>query len=99
MPFIDISTAPPTDGTWSGALPMWRDRSFNISVRGTFVGTVTLQRCNYDADSTVNTNWFDVSTYTTPIEENGYTGGKAYYRIGIKNGAYTSGTATVGVSI
>lgn len=99
MPSVVISSAPPADGTWSGALPMWRDRSFNISIQGTFVGTVTIQRCAYDADPFTNSNWYDVDTYTTTAEENGYTGGKSYYRIGMKNGAFTSGSVTASINI
>ncbi len=63
--------------------------NFNLSIWGTFVGTVTLQR-SFDG-----TTWLDVADYDEPIEDAGYEPGSAIYRIGIKAGDYTSGTANV----
>jgi len=62
-----------------------------ISISGTWVGSVTLQR-SFDAGST----WVDVKSYTSNDEESLYdpTAG-IQYRIGIKTGNYTSGTASV----
>ena len=62
---------------------------FNLSISGTFVATVTVQR-SFD-----NTNWFDVDTFTSPIETYGFDPSQVYYRAGIKTGAYTSGTAVI----
>jgi hypothetical protein len=62
---------------------------FNVSVSGTFVGTVFVQR------STDNTNWRDVNSFTAPFEGTGFDPEVMYYRIGIKTGGYTSGTAVV----
>lgn len=62
---------------------------FNLSISGTFVATVTVQR-SFD-----NTNWFDVDTFTGPIETYGFDPSQCYYRAGIKTGAYTSGTVLV----
>ena len=63
--------------------------TFSLSISNTFVGTVTVQR------SQDNVNWFDVDTFTAPIETIGEEAVLYYYRAGIKTGDYTSGTATV----
>jgi hypothetical protein len=62
---------------------------FNLSISGTFSGTVTVQR------STDGTIWRDVDTWTIPAEEVGYDPMKNYYRAGFKIGNYTSGSATI----
>lgn len=65
---------------------------FPMRIRGTWVGTVTLQRSD-DA----GTNWDDVETWTANtvriVTEPSRRG--ASYRIGIKTGEYTSGTCEV----
>ncbi len=67
---------------------------FNVSVSGTFSGTVTLQR-SYNNGTT----WLNVTTYTTPTEDQGYeVEGGVCYQIGIATGNYTSGTAVVRIS-
>ena len=63
---------------------------FNLSIWGTFVATVTLQR-SFDN----GTNWLDIATYTAPIEDAGFGYGPAIYRAGVKTGDYTSGTINV----
>ena len=68
-------------------------RQFAYQVSGTFVGTVTIQ-------SSVGAPgaWVDVSSYTSPSSGNindGQDNSVIYYRIGIKAGNYTSGTASV----
>jgi hypothetical protein len=62
---------------------------FNISISGTFVATVTVQR-SYD-----NSNWFDVDSFTSSTESVGFDPEYSYYRIGVKTGDYTSGTVDV----
>lgn len=62
---------------------------FNISISGTFVATVTVQR-SYD-----NSNWFDVDDFTAPTEEVGFDPEYCYYRIGVKSSNYTSGTVVI----
>lgn len=68
------------------------DRAVNVTITGTFVATVTLQKSvGNDVD------WDDVATYTgtTAVTLNdGLDNQIVYYRIGIKSGDYTSGTAT-----
>jgi hypothetical protein len=62
---------------------------FNISISGTFVATVFVQR------SINNSTWVDVNSFTTPYEGVGFDPEFMWYRIGIKTGGYTSGTAVV----
>jgi hypothetical protein len=68
--------------------------NFNLSISGTWAGTVTLQRSFNNG-----TTWFDVRSYTTNIEnwdqeiESG-----VLYRAGFKTGDHTSGTADVRIS-
>lgn len=85
---VVVSSAPPAGGTWSS--PCRPDGSFNVSVRGTFVATFTLQR------STDGTNWYDVDTYTDEIEGDQFYDPEhvALYRIGVKNAGFTSGSGT-----
>jgi len=67
-------------------------RLFWISVAGTFVADVTLQR-SIGAPGT----WTDVKSYSTPTQDSlvdGLDNQIIYYRIGVKAGAYTSGTVT-----
>ena len=62
-----------------------------ISISGTFVATLTLQR---SLDGAVTWGDDDI-TYTAPHEISIPTTEGATYRIGIKTGDYTSGTASV----
>ena len=62
---------------------------FNLSITGTWVGTVTVQR-SFDG----GTNWVDVENYTSNVQDVGYEAEEnIFYRVGIKTGNYTSGTA------
>lgn len=74
------------------------DRLFTIDISGTFAGTVTLQR-SYGLPGT----WVDVGgqAWTVPISttyQDKFDNQTIYYRIGIKTGGYTSGTATCRLS-
>lgn len=62
---------------------------FDITVSGTFVATVVLQR------SKDQVTWLDVETFTAPVEKTGDAGSAWYFRIGVKTGGFTSGTAVV----
>lgn len=62
---------------------------FNVSISGTFSATVTVQR------SINNSTWVDVDSWTAPSEEYGFEPELMWYRIGVKTGGYTSGTAVV----
>ena len=65
-------------------------KPFSLSISGTFVATVTVQR-SHDG----GTNWHDVESYTVPIEDSGVEPVGALYRVGVKTGNFTSGTANV----
>lgn len=67
-------------------------KPFSLSVSGTFVATVFIQR-SFD-----ETNWHDVASYTTPTEDAGFEPVGASYRVGVKTGGYTSGTVNVRLS-
>ncbi len=67
-------------------------RQFSLDVSGTFVATVTLQ---YSVGAIGS--WVDVATYTgatSTTYDDGQDNEIIYYRLGIKSGEYTSGTAT-----
>jgi len=83
-----VTKAISAENTFTDALSLRGD--FSLSIAGTFVGTVTIQR-SFDAGST----WADTDTFTSTFEGGGYDGVGAQYRAGIKTGEYTSGTATV----
>jgi hypothetical protein len=65
---------------------------FNLSITGTFNATVTVQR-SFDKGS----NWHDVDTFTSTAEEVGFEPETVKYRVGIKTGDYTSGSAVIRV--
>ena len=68
-------------------------RGFAVTVSGSFSGTVTLQR-----SITAPGDWTDVETYTGGISKtfnDGLDNQIVHYRIGIKSGQYTSGTASL----
>ena len=78
--------------TFTDPLPLFGD--FNLSLSGTWVGTVTLQR-TFDEGTT----WLDVADYTANIEDRGFEPESGVqYRAGFKTGEYTSGTAVVRLS-
>lgn len=67
--------------------------TFNLSISGTWVGTITLQR-SFDRQ-----NWFDVATFTDNTEQVGDDPEENIdYRIGFKAGDYTNGSAKVRIS-
>ena len=62
---------------------------FNLSLSGTWSATVTAQR------SIDNSTWVDVDTFTVNSEEVGFEPELMWYRVGVKTGAYTSGTVVI----
>ena len=67
---------------------------FNLSISGTWAGTLTVQR-SFDDGAT----WYDVDTLTDNTQEYGLEPeGGVWYRAGIKVGEYTSGTCVVRLS-
>lgn len=68
-------------------------RTFTVTITGTWVGTLTLQRSIGTEGS-----WVDVGTYssnTTVNYSDTYDNTTVYYRIGFKSGDYTSDSAVV----
>ena len=63
---------------------------FNLSISGTFVGTLTVQR-SFDGQAT----WKDVDTFTAPTEDYGMEPEVCWYRAGVKTGDFTSGSLVV----
>lgn len=76
-----------TENTFSTAAQL--EGYFNLSISGTFVATVTVQR------SPDNSTWQDVDTFTIPSEEVGFDPEFMWYRVGVKTGDFTSGTVVV----
>ena len=76
------------ENTFSDSLPLVGH--FNLSISGTFVATVTVQR-SFDSGST----WLDVDTFTSSTETYGFDPHQVYYRVGVKTGDFTSGTVVV----
>lgn len=62
---------------------------FNLSLSGTFVATVTAQR------SIDNSTWMDVDSFTAAVEQSGMEPEIIWYRVGVKTGGYTSGSAVI----
>lgn len=64
-----------------------------VSISGTFVATVTVQRSLDDG-----VTWVDLApTYTAPTEVNAIKINGIVYRVGVKTGDFTSGTVSVGI--
>jgi hypothetical protein len=71
-------------------------RSFGITITGTFSATLTLQYSVGEPG-----NWVDVTTYTTELSTSyldGLDNQIIYYRIGVKTGAFTSGPVVATLS-
>ena len=69
-------------------------RTFKVTITGTWVGTVSLQRSFDSAES----GFSSVRTYTANKSENitdEFDNSVVWYRLGFEAGDYTSGTATV----
>lgn len=65
-------------------------RTFQIGITGTYVGTLTLQRSVGDPGA-----WTDLVTTGPGSYTDGLDNQIIYYRVGFKTGNYTSGTANV----
>lgn len=71
-------------------------RAININISGVWTATVTLQRSVGAVGS-----WVDVASYTTNqaiVYNDTFDNQIIFYRLGIKAGNYTSGTATAAIS-
>jgi hypothetical protein len=76
------------ENQWSDSIEI--KGGFDLSIDGTFVATVTVQR-SFDG----GTSWGDVDTFTSPTETYGVQPSFALYRVGVATGDYTSGTVDV----
>lgn len=94
----DVSAAVSAEDSGTGSIRITgvgTTRNFTIVVSGSFVATVTLQRSADDAA------WDDVESYTGPTTKgynDGYDNSLFYYRLRVKPGNYTSGTADLSLS-
>jgi len=93
----DSIAAQNTFGTAIRVTGVGVDRAFNYALTGTWSATVTLQR---SIDS-ATTGFTDVTTYTvnqSASYNDGLTNSIVWYRLGIKTGNYTSGTAVLALT-
>lgn len=81
------SKAIEAENTFSDPVPL--SGYFNVSISGTFVATVTVQR------SLDKNTWYDVNSFTAPFEGAAMEPESLFYRVGVKTGNYTSGTVNV----
>lgn len=70
-------------------------RSFFLSISGTWTATVTLQRSVDEGGSWTDTTNTYTTNQTNTVINDALDNQIIYYRIGIKTGDFTSGTATV----
>lgn len=64
---------------------------FNLSISGTWTGTITCQR-SFDAGQ----SWRDIASWTANTEEYGFEPERfVYYQVGVKASSNFSGNATV----
>lgn len=71
-------------------------RDFGLTINGTFTATITLQRSLGEPGT-----WTDVDNLTIPVAQtrnDSLDNQIAYYRLGIKAGNYTSGSASVALT-
>jgi len=75
--------------------PILMQGVFNLSISGTWTGTVTLQR-SFDKGTT----WLDVGSYASNVESNAEFEAETgvYYRAGFKTSNYSNGTAVIRIS-
>ena len=71
--------------------PIYIERGpFNVSIWGTFAAVVSVQR-SFDGGATYR----DVQKYASPHEDSGLEPEGAMYRVGVAEGAFTSGAVNV----
>lgn len=80
----------------TGSTPVTVRNKFTLSMKGTFVATVHIQRHYGDPALEDTPDWLDVTSYTAPVENIGVESDQpVYYRAFVKTGNYTSGTVSV----
>lgn len=87
MAIASASAAIAADNTFTGAVRL--DGPFNLSVSGSFVADIALQR-SFDGGA----SWNTVESYDAPTEKIGDSPEPGIlWRLGCPSGGYTSGTA------
>lgn len=87
-----VSRSIDSESKWTDSVKL--SGYFNLSISGTWIGKATIQR-SFDKGDT----WLNVDTWTANTEEFGMEPEKdVYYRIGVKEGDYTSGTVNLRLS-
>lgn len=93
MSTVSVTAAITAENTFTSGIQL--RGTFNLSIAGTWVATVTVQR-SFDG-----TTWLDVEDYTANTQKIGEAsnqGESVWYRVGVKTGNYTSGTCNVRLS-
>ncbi len=91
---VSVAASLTAQNTFTEEIVPRKGSPMNVSVSGTWAGTIVLQR-SFNAGST----WVDVASYTANTEgviES--VEDKVRWRVGFKTGAYTSGTAVCRLS-
>ena len=81
------------DGEFATLLAVDPEAPHDLSISGTFTGTVSLQR-KFD-----DTNWRTVATWTAPIETQYLAGAGCDLRLGFFTAGYGSGSAVVRIEV
>lgn len=79
--------------TFTDPMNVGQKNRVSISVSGTFVATVTLQRRFPSTTGDAPTSWADVESWSAGIETTYVPDENQQIRIGVKTGDYTSGSA------
>lgn len=87
-----VEKAVTAQNTFTNTLNVGQNKKLNLSVWGTFVGTVVVQRKPAGA---ADSEYTTIATYTAAVEKIVENVGKWTYRAGILTGGFTSGTANV----
>lgn len=74
------------------------NRPVSISITGTFTGTIRLFRSVGNTENWIEAAAFSAPTTTTVDDSGSYANTVNYYRLGIKNGEWTSGNAVCTLS-
>lgn len=90
-----VTVSATAQDTWTDGIEPWGGSGqLNVSIAGTWVGTVTLQR-SFNA----GVSWQNVETWTANAEEQLWEfEADVLYRLGIATGNYVSGTAVLRLS-
>jgi hypothetical protein len=95
-----VSASITAEDTWSNHIRVTgvgsSQRQFSITLSGTWVSTVKLQRSVGEPG-----DWVDVKSYTVNATDNyndGLDNQIIYYRVGVDTGDYTSGTVVIAIN-